>query len=64
MYIAKTKQTINLKRIFVNLSKFNVLLNNKTYTWEELQKNTLNMNSQKHVIQIIKQHLMKLIRSK
>lgn len=47
MYIAKTKQTINLKRIFVNLSKFNVLLNNKTYTWEELQKNTLNMNSQK-----------------
>lgn len=38
MYIAKTKQTINLKRIFVNLSKFNVLLNNKTYTWEELQK--------------------------
>ena len=23
------------------------MLNNKTYTWEELQKNTLNMNSQK-----------------
>ena len=37
LYIAKTKQTINLKRIFVNLSKFNVLLNNKTYTWDELQ---------------------------